>query len=539
MANSAYWSYQSGECVYGLVVNYHVASLHSSWRQTNVEIFGRTHVRLHPVLPCNLNCIASHLRIDPKHLLKMATGYPLYALSLGESASTLAESLCRSDGSNMTNFSRQSSFALPLDKHLKYCQSCLRSSFEQHGKLVWLTEHQLYGVSYCEKHHEILRAIVAGEGGVNRRYVLPENGIALLQADNEKARFLSEFIIKLFRFMAGCEEVPKLTEFYRGWLQSKELMTANGNIRVRLLSNELRCFWLPLFETTQHTVPLELSRFNYISDVVHGRRPVHYLKHVMLMAYLTPEPEKFFSETVVSEKPVNKAPIKPQPASEKALELLYAGLSLRNIANTTEMSLVAIKQLAGRYGISINKRPKKITNKMERDIWRKAFVGMHRADVAQFHNVSLGAVEQIIQSHKGLSEWRHHLLMCQRKAENRKLLLERMQSQPDLSRGELKNSCSSYMWLYKNDKEWLYDHLPPAQSFLYHPSLDWAARDNILAIKMRNMIQPAASLSALDRQLGAHGWLLKYADKLPKTMVLAQEMLRKSVDSCGKLVNGI
>ena len=247
MTKSAYWSYQNGECVYGLVVNYHIARLHRSWQQTNMEIFGRTHVRLHPVLPNNLNCIASHLQIEPEHLLKMATGYSLYALSLGDRSSNLAVNLYGPGGHHMTNLSRQSAFALPLDKHFKYCESCVKSSFEQHGKLLWLTEHQLYGVSYCEKHHEILRAVVAGEGGINRRYVLPENGMALLQTDNEKARFLSEFIIKLFRFMGRCEKVPKLTELYRGWLQSKELMTANGNLRLKLLSNELDCFWRPLF----------------------------------------------------------------------------------------------------------------------------------------------------------------------------------------------------------------------------------------------------------------------------------------------------
>ncbi|WP_430455044.1 TnsD family Tn7-like transposition protein [Rheinheimera sp.] len=210
------------------------------------------------------------------------------------------------------------------------------------------------------------------------------------------------------------------------------------------------------------------------------------------------------------------------------MALLDAGLSMRQVSNETGYAVGTVKTIALRNNVSIGRRRKKITKDIERDIWRKAFLGMHRADIAKLHNVSLGAVEQIIQSHKGLSEWRHHLLMCQRKAENRKLLLERMQSQPELTRGELKNTCSSYMWLYKNDKDWLYEHLPPAQSFLYHPSLDWAARDSILAIKMRNMIPPAASLSALDRQLGAHGWLLKYADKLPKTMALAQEKIRQS-----------
>lgn len=81
------------------------------------------------------------------------------------------------------------------------------------------------------------------------------------------------------------------------------------------------------------------------------------------------------------------------------------------------------------------------------------------------------------------------------------------------------------MWIYKLNNEWLYSHLPQAQSSKHHPSVDWSARDKTLAIKIAHMLKPCESISALDRQLGGHHWLTKYAEKLPLSINAAQSKL--------------
>lgn len=525
MSQSTYWHHVPGESVYGLVVNYHVGRAHHSWRQTNLELFGRTHVRLHPVLPSCLNVLAKHFGLNPVHLLNTATGYPLYALSLGEKSSELANSLCSSNGKIMSSKSCQAAFSLPFDKVFKYCQSCVDSSYEQHGKLLWLTVHQLYGVSYCSKHGEILKALHAGEGGINRRYELPRDGGFILNAHNEKALYLSAFISKLHHFLGQNNSLRNLDEYYKEWLHRKEFMTSGGKVRLKPLTKELVLFWRPLFESPSVVVPLELSRFNYISTIVHCRRPVHYLKHVLFMAYLARGPEQFFSEKPVVKSSLPNSPSEITSKTSKVIALLKDGISMRRISHETGVSIGSIKQLALRNNFPINKRRKTLTEDIERDIWRKAFRGFHRADIAGYHNISVAAVEQIIQSHLSLSDWRHHLLMCQRKHAHRNNLLNLMDAHPLASRNELKKMSSSYLWLYKHDREWLYERLPAAKTSRYYPALKWAARDKILALKMRNMIKPAVSLSALDRQLGGHGWLLKNSQMLPLTMAEAYQKI--------------
>jgi len=60
---------------------------------------------------------------------------------------------------------------------------------------------------------------------------------------------------------------------------------------------------------------------------------------------------------------------------------------------------------------------------MQRTVWIKAYYGIHREVIANELGISIGAVEQIIQSHEGLSNWRHHLLMTRRMMVRQKKLL--------------------------------------------------------------------------------------------------------------------
>lgn len=529
MHSFGYSQYTEGESVYGLIANYHVASGNRGWKQTNLDIFGRTHVRLHSVLPNYINAIANFFNLDPQHLLNKATGYPLYAFSLSSQAHELEKVLLSNNGHLIASYSRQAPSSLPLVKQYRYCTACLEESFDRLGKLTWRIEHQLYGVSYCPIHCEPLLYLNAGEGGINRQYYLPEGGVPILAEINDKAVYLSCFITKLYRLLQNETLHDNVIDIYTEWLRTKGFLTKCGHIRMRLLVDALFNFWKELFESTDELLPLELSNFHYVADIVHQRRPVHYLKHCLLMAYLAKSPKDFFA-LAKAPKPALE-PLKPSSLylESDVLTLLYSGSSMRNISAKLGVSVGYVKRLALRNNLEIERRRWKLTDEIERDVWRKAFVGWHRADIAKHHGVSVGTVEQLIQSHQGLSGWRHHMVMAKRRAENRSALLQAIENNPQITRNEFKRSFSCYMWLYKNDREWLYQNLPAPQAKKYYPSVDWAARDKFLAIKVKCLPAESKSLSELDRALGGHGWLLHDAKKLPETMKEAAKILENSM----------
>lgn len=529
MPSFSYSHYMKGESIYGLITNYHVASGNRSWKQTNLDIFGRTHVRLHSVLPNNIKAIAQFFNVEPEYLLSHATGYPLYAFSLSNQASKLKKVLLSPKGQLITSYSLQAQSSLRLAKQHRYCTKCIEESFDKLGTLPWRIEHQLYAVSHCPEHGEPLLYLNSGEGGINRHYCLPEGGEPILLEPNDKAVRLSIFVTKLYRLLQDDKLPRSVIDLYTEWLTIKGFLTKCGHIRMRFLVDELFNYWKELFEATEELIPLELCNFNYVADIIHERRPVHYLKHVLLMAYLAKSPEDFFA--------LSKAPqtaYEPLKQQDSALEsnvfkLLDDGSSLRKISASLGVSVGYVKQLALRNNYEIDRRRWKLTDDIERDVWRKAFVGWHRADIAKHHDVSVGTIEQLIQSHQGLSDWRHHMVMAKRRVKNRNALLRAIETNPQITRNELKRSFSCYMWLYKNDRKWLYQNLPSPLIKKYYPSVDWAARDKFLAIKVKCLPGTFESLSELDRALGGHGWLLHDANKLPETMKEATLILSNSI----------
>ena len=151
--------------------------------------------------------------------------------------------------------------------------------------------------------------------------------------------------------------------------------------------------------------------------------------------------------------------------------------------------------------------------------------GQHREVIAKTFNVSNGAVEQIIQSHRGLSGWRRHLRFVVRREQARKALLDFMDRHPEALRNEIKNQCSAYSWLYKRDKQWLYEQLPERMKGVLRGPMNWDVRDFAILLQMHELTGPYNSLSALDRALGGHNWLLKYREKLPRSLEYAYRHL--------------
>jgi len=247
------------------------------------------------------------------------------------------------------------------------------------------------------------------------------------------------------------------------------------------------------------------------------------------MAFLTQSPKDFFkgpmtnlAYTLQPAHPISRA----QP--DKALVMLKAGCSMRKIAAQLDCSVTYVKQLALRHHISIDRRRKHITAEMEQTVENMAYEGMDRKLIAGEMNISVGAVEQIIQSCEGLSQKRRELRKSSCLLDRQKQLKEFIASHPSSSRTYIKTHCSAFMWLFKNKKEWLDDHLPNTQPRRFHPSVDWEARDLRLVDRLMLLKSIYGSLSEIDRELGAHGWLLKYREKLPKTLALAGELIEKN-----------
>ncbi|MCL1060123.1 TnsD family transposase [Shewanella gelidimarina] len=521
------------ESAYSYVAQCDARSPYQSWKQSNQCLFDKVGIRIHPMLTCHINKIADMANVDPMALLLRGTGYVMVGFGLEDKSKALIlqQDLLLGKGTSLFSDARLAASRLSFGSWLKACPMCFEEDEIMHGVGYWHTVHQLHGVIACPKHGFRLARLKAGEGGLNHAYTLP---IEAMFKCNEPAigeeLKLAGYLIALYNLLINKSPSIPLGDIYREWLDAKGYLTKCENLRWKRLKSDLTHCWQGIFNQLEPTLPLELSEFSFVPALVHQQRNVHYIKHVLLMAFLTRTPEQFFKGPLRETKPNQSIPPEFAVDIEEALMLLRAGISMRQVSKKLERSIGFIKQLALRNQITIGRRRQKITPDIERAIWRQALIGTHRAIIADHFGVSTGAVEQIIQSYSGLSQWRHQLLMTQHKQENRQRLLAFIRDEPDAVRNTIKQQCSAYMWLYKHDKEWLYLQLPARQAYAPRVGVNWANRDYAVLAQLMGLRAGYRSMSALDRELGGHGWLLRFHRKLPKSTAFARKLLRPKLN---------
>lgn len=528
MLGSVIPAYIPGESAYSWVSQYFVQSAYSDRNRVCDRLFHHPAIRLHPSLPGHIEATAQAAGVDPQYLLHHGTGFPLYALTLRDKlqVDTLASAML-GEGQGLMALSGQAASKLAFGGVcLKWCPACLREDEQDVGCGYWHTAHQLYGVTACTKHALRLQTLAASAGGIDRQLLLPDPEIPCEQSrPSEQEINLSTYITALHRYLCVQSPTESLAELYQRWLGQQGYLTARGHLRSQPLLQAMTEFWQGLFADITPIVPPGLANYRYVSGLVHGDRSHHYLKHVMLMAFVSRSPAEFFSIEVQQVLPV--PPARDAQAVERAvLRWLAEPLSMRQVARQTGYSVGYIKQLALRHNHPVEHRAQRITAAVARGIWRQAFMGVSRQQIAHCHGVSVGAVEAIIQSHQGLSDWRRHLGSVRKLREHRDTLTTYLAQHVDASRGGIEQACrTAFSWLYRHDSSWLYQQLPAPKQSVYHPSVDWAQRDRALVAQLEQLDGEARSLSALERALGRPDWLRKYKARLPLSYALAVRLV--------------
>lgn len=528
MLGSVIPAYIPGESAYSWVSQYFVQSAYSDRNRVCDRLFHHPAIRLHPSLPGHIEATAQAAGVDPQYLLHHGTGFPLYALTLRDKlqVDTLASAML-GEGQGLMALSGQAASKLAFGGVcLKWCPACLREDEQDVGCGYWHTAHQLYGVTACTKHALRLQTLAASAGGIDRQLLLPDPEIPCEQSrPSEQEINLSTYITALHRYLCVQSPTESLAELYQRWLGQQGYLTARGHLRSQPLLQAMTEFWQGLFADITPIVPPGLANYRYVSGLVHGDRSHHYLKHVMLMAFVSRSPAEFFSIEVQQVLPV--PPARDAQAVERAvLRWLAEPLSMRQVARQTGYSVGYIKQLALRHNHPVEHRIQRITAAVAQGIWRQAFMGVSRQQIAHCHGVSVGAVEAIIQSHQGLSDWRRHLGSVRKLREHRDTLTTYLAQHVDASRGGIEQACrTAFSWLYRHDRSWLYQQLPAPKQSVYHPSVDWAQRDRALVAQLEQLDGEARSLSALERALGRPDWLRKYKARLPLSYALAVRLV--------------
>jgi len=360
------------------------------------------------------------------------------------------------------------------DANMYYCNECVECDVDSYGVAYWHKAHQLYGVLFCPTHGCRLCSL-----GVARRTIKlpPQETDIKIRENRENVNSFSVFsqwalTQRDFELFEG----KTLTNCYRVALFNKELACNSLRIRQHQLRKDLFNFyqaelkhncWQSLFSTNMTSPYPQQLFYNYHNCHLHPA------KHLALISYLFSTPECFIEHYQKADRDIeehflalanHKPSMKEKPNIKLIMKMFSKGQSLRSIARALKLSVVAVKSKVVAAGGKINSRASKIFKKERRAILLKLFKGIPTNVIAKHFKVSVGAVEQILTQHPYIASQRQHFRFREKQLKHRSILSDAMAKNPNYSRTKLKLKASaSYLWLFKNDKQWLYQNLPPSK----------------------------------------------------------------------------
>jgi transposase len=354
-----------------------------------------------------------------------------------------------------------------LPENHRYCPYCVEDDYDMYGVSYWHTEHQIPGVQICAKHNCYLQK----QRKRRRLFALPRNNDKssknILRFDEKISCFSNQIFRRKNHF-----DLELTLSAYRSQLRKLDLITKAGRIRARqfysLIINNL------LKTSIYHQVCSFLKpNGHYLFPQALFYKRTHDLnyctfKHVLIMSSLFDcfsDFEATYGNTdreVVAITESEREDEKPL-SSQKVCSLYKKLKSVRKVSRIMGVSFITVKRILKESRIRVPTKPSKIMYSLERLATLKLLKGYKTSEIAKFFKVSQGAIEQMLSQHQFITRTRKELRFRTKLNQHRGVLLALMKKHRKWTIKSVRQAAgSSFIWMYKNDKEWLYSKLPSA-----------------------------------------------------------------------------
>ncbi len=356
---------------------------------------------------------------------------------------------------------------------LKGCEKCFAEDEDSHGWAYWHVEHQLPSVFVCSKHHSPLSIAWDPVTPVHRRHwLLPRHDehyswTQIRVTGNAAMNRLLRLAIdseRLMRLHPAALEPAQLTHGYQCIMQDSGLATKNGNLRtVRLVSLIKQRYrgleglpgLAPLKAIDDQWPGLAASLSRRVS------RPGHPLKHLLLIGAITDSWDQFIEACALPTIPVT--PSAPTTEVQTASRLVrfkelitVQGKSVRAASHSLGVTTTTGTQWAKKLKVTYTSHGKPIAKTIAAKIRRMLEKGDSISSIAIEASVSITTVNRIVGSDPKISEKRNASAFSSQQLVARRNFTNicRKHSNQPLNRIRSKPG-NSYMWLYRNDHQWL------------------------------------------------------------------------------------
>jgi len=501
------------ETLFSISTRHHAFWGHSLARKTSLLLYGKAQGGYHHDLPNCLHAFCERTENRYGNITEICLERTLlrfYRRFI--SASETANAIAVMSGTNVRHLKLRLGILTSrfrANHPLKACPSCIRRDIEIEGWPYWHIEHQYPGVWYCSEHGELLGESEIKSNGVERfQWVLPNLQHLKIPLVDVNAipplAGLSKFIID---FVHSKPEFS--VDFSRMYLLYRRTLKEQGY----QIGKRFR------FADMTSTFQKYLHAFNGIAELSSvlkndteiqnqlqtllrpPRARPHPLRHLLIMHWLFGTCENFLfqynNEIAISatefvctlEQTDNKASginnDKRMQFNSLAEQVKNKSISIRAAANQIGIDTVTAMVWATQAGITISRRPKKVTEDVRQKIIQKLNAGAAKRDIAEAHAISVVTVTHILRTEVGLhQQWQDACFRAKQKSA-RKEWSQLLENNAIFGVKFIRVlSPSTYAWLYRNDREWLMMNSPERtlDSREKKRSVNWDERDLILSL---------------------------------------------------------
>ncbi len=568
------------ELLYSICGRFHDRVRYPNKRSVVNELFGSTNAIAVVDLPSHIGHLVSTLppgyNYTTDHFINNCTLLPYYSpfLPLERVARIRADMIGENGPSIHSRVGIMASkVALPL--WLRFCSQCAEQDRERFGEAYWHRVHQVPGVEVCPIHKACLQNsnIRARDARVRYEFV-PAERVLPKDPRVTKAFLHREVLLSIARdadWLLSHQDLNPGLEFFRqryiATLIDRELATRSGRVRVRHLVKAFKERYPPdLLELLNCKIEEHINQ-NWLVRLLHpsNSNAQHPLHHLLLVQFLGHTVEEFFGLQLSAVEPFGTGPwpcLNPvgnhykRPVIDEC-SVVYSRDTGGRPIGTFACDCGYIYRRTG-PDLSPEDRFKVGTVQSFGSAWDVALSRLWDNPSVSLREIGrqLGVDPRTVTRHAfqlGLSfpragsrggQWAckpsGHSPDSQEKRETalenyREDWLSVVQDNPYAGVKVLRGkSPAAYVWLYRNDREWLKTHSPhqkePSSS---SPRIDWKKRDKHLseevrasALRIRNASgrPKRITTTAIGKDIGKSILLQRQLNKLPLTAQALDEI---------------
>lgn len=570
------------ELIYSSISRYHFYTGNIDFKDTIEECFGKRTIISSLGIGSPIDILAKNIggSYTSEYLIKNHTILPYYIpflpmkrreeiikeIKYGDCSGIyhkigiIAGSICRREG-------------------IYYCPICAQNELQMKGEAYIHREHQLQGIYLCARHGKLLKKYKTIKTDVSRlEFIRFEKELLDLKSEPKEIKYY-EKMIKLARDAYYLLEndlmsIDKKTVFkrYKNLLYEKGLTTSGNSVRQNELYEEFINFYgLEFLKVMDSSIDND-DEYNWLRVIARDlKRTVHPVRHLLLINFLTGSIADFFYDAKNNYNPFGKG---PWPCLNK-ISKHYRMDVVKDLRITEDYKdRMPVGTFSCDCGFVYSRKgPDKESSdryKVGRIknfgiVWEdklKAYLKERKYGLRELARLMKCDPKTILKFDfiLGTSMFKNNNRYIKDKkpatetdilSDYKNCILVNIESNPAATRTEIRNMCKKeYTFIYRKDKEWLYNSLPEETKRLNpHALVDWSKRDNELLFIVKNRyielldnVKPVRiTKSSIGREIGLLTALEKNIDKLPNTEVYLNEIIETveefQVRRCKVIIN--